>query len=528
LVRKGGHFVVKDFVAFARGEADDALASGHFFLRQPILNKLPADLNHLCDLVERLSGLFIMAYRVHYRGIVHNVTLPRSWFIILLRPLPSPEKHTSALLPFTRTIMDLMQRIDKQVESPPQLGHVDQFRADGRRVTNITGPFYIARICLCLCLLGFNTNDDRYKDEILGSIRSLSKGLEWNSTPSIYRRYVHAKNWSDLEYALTESLKYTSLDEMILLLHDSITAPLGRRWNHVRPVVYSRLDEVPRLLLADPSTTGTITHQQRPRDGTETGGDHDGRGQPMNVVQERIAEENEAEEAPGSGGDHNEGIDERLVRAAKVIQNAYRRHLERRRDEAAKKIQMAYLRYLKRKKVVRKGLDATQARYWQLLHEKSMEMEWTKDSRYHLLFRVPLAYILVCLDVVGGFVESRKNEAKKRLKTEGDKDLEDVMDAIQQSSKLLKRIIELQKKLSPSSGFHKGKSGSDLQRVVLEVKVVVESLEDIPESIGTRNKIGKRLERGYKWIFEKQGGKAKGKKVDKPKLVLDREDLMYL
>jgi hypothetical protein len=104
------------------------------------------DLGHLCDLVERLSGLFIMAYRVYFRGVVHNVTLPRSWFINLIRPLPDLKKHTSMILPFTRAIIELMRRIYKQVESPPQSDHGDQFRADGGRVTNITGPFYIARM----------------------------------------------------------------------------------------------------------------------------------------------------------------------------------------------------------------------------------------------------------------------------------------------------------------------------------------------------------------------------------------------
>jgi hypothetical protein len=64
--------------------------------------------------------------------------------------------------------------------------------------------------------------------------------------------------------------------------------------------------------------------------------------------------------------------------------------------------------------------------------------------------------------------------------------------------------------------------------VVIEVKAIVENLDAIPESVGTRNQIEKRWERGYRWIFEKQGGKAKGKKADKPKLVLDREDLLYL
>ena len=332
---------------------------------------------------------------------------------------------------------------------------------------------------------------------------------------------------------------------MILLLHDDFPVPHGRRWNHVRPVVYSRLDEVPTLLLADPSAAGTATHQQRPRVVIEPNDDRQEQGQRASVLQERITEENEAEEGAGSSGDHEPGIDERLVKAARIIQNAYRRRLERRRGNAAKKIQAAYLRYLKRKKTVHKGHNATQARYWQLLRKRSMEMEWTKDSRYHLLFRVPLAYILVCLDVVGGFVESKKKETRKLLAAEGDKGLEDLMDTLQQYrcdsidyrlqlktngcfSKLLKRTIELQKKLSPSSEFHEVKSVSNLQRAVLEMKVVVESLEDIPDSIGTRDQIKKRWERGYKWIFEKQGGRAKGKKVDKPKLVLDREDLLHL
>jgi hypothetical protein len=234
-------------------------------------------------------------------------------------------------------------------------------------------------------------------------------------------------------------LKNTSLDELILLLHESIPGSYGRRWNQVRPVIYGQLDEVPALLLADPSATRTITHQRQPRAGAAIGAqpddDYDRQEQGANVPQERIAEENEAEEGVGSREDRGQEVDEKLVNAAKTIQNAYRRYSERQRiirHDAAKRIQTAFLRYVKRKKVVRKGIDATQARYWQLLRNRSMGMKWTKDSRYYLLFRIPLAYILVCLDVVGGFVESKKKEAKKRVTAEGDKDLEESMEALQQ------------------------------------------------------------------------------------------------
>jgi len=69
---------------------------------------------------------------------------------------------------------------------------------------------------------------------------------------------------------------------------------------------------------------------------------------------------------------------------------------------------------------------------------------------------------------------------------------------------------------------------SNLQRAVMEVKGVVESLDGVPRSIGTRNLIKRRWDRGWKWIFEEQGSRAKGKKAEKPKLVLDSEDLLYL
>ena len=85
------------------------------------------------------------------------------------------------------------------------------------------------------------------------------------------------------------------------------------------------------------------------------------------------------------------------------------------------------------------------------------------------------------------------------------------------SSTLLKKTIALQKRLAPSSKFHEARSVSNLQKVVLEVKGVVESLDNIPRSIGTRNQIRKRWDQGFKWVFEKQGRRAKGKKAGKPK-----------
>jgi len=344
-----------------------------------------------------------------------------------------------------------------------------------------------------------------------------------------FSSYANAESWDDLVHAFVEPLKNSSLDEMILLLHTATPGPDAPHPRHVRPVFYDRLDEVPELLLSKtPSalrTDAIHTNRWSPRAGAATvvqrSSDRDGRRQQKRteIPEERIAHGKEADEAV-PGGDHEEEIDETQVNAAKVIQDANGRYLERKRAGAARKIQVAYRRHLKGKAVVREGIDAAQAHYWYLLRKRSMKMEWPKDSRYYLLFRVPLAYILVCLDTIKAFVESKKKEAKKRMMTEDHGGLEELMDALNQYrydcaectlyrgshksfSKLLKKTIALQKKLSPSSKFHEGQSVSDLQDAVLEVMAVVKSLDDIPGSAETRNQIKGCLDRGRKWIFEK-------------------------
>jgi len=136
--------------------------------------------------------------------------------------------------------------------------------------------------------------------------------------------------------------------------------------------------------------------------------------------------------------------------------------------------------------------------------------------------RDPLAYVLECLDVIKAFAESEKKEAKRRRGVESGEKLEELKETLNKhrcdgvdctlcqgsnktSSKLLKKTIALQKKLSPSSKFHEERSVSDLQHEVLEVKAIVESLDNIPGSIETRNRIKERWDEGCEWIFEKQG-----------------------
>jgi len=79
-----------------------------------------------------------------------------------------------------------------------------------------------------------------------------------------------------------------------------------------------------------------------------------------------------------------------------------------------------------------KSINATQAQYWDDLRKNSMEMELSKDSQYYLLFRVPLAYILIRLDAIATFARSKKDEANKRLMAPGHMGTEDLMETIAQ------------------------------------------------------------------------------------------------
>ena len=167
LSRKRGKFATRDFVAFVTAGAHGLLTFSSWYLQcvrwdmnprvsllicllSTVLRRwLSFDLIVLCDLTERLSGLFIMAHRVDScGGVLHNVTMPRSWFINLILPDTDLRKDTTTFSMFVSTIIEIMQRIDAQVQrylaSAPDTG--EQFTADGIRTTDLTGPLYIARM----------------------------------------------------------------------------------------------------------------------------------------------------------------------------------------------------------------------------------------------------------------------------------------------------------------------------------------------------------------------------------------------
>ena len=89
-----------------------------------------------------------MARRVNSRGVLHNVILPRSWFFNLILTGTYLRKNTSSFLVFAETMIELMQRIDAQAQRylVPGSDTGEQFTVGDSRMTNFTGPLYVARM----------------------------------------------------------------------------------------------------------------------------------------------------------------------------------------------------------------------------------------------------------------------------------------------------------------------------------------------------------------------------------------------
>ena len=70
---------------------------------------LPIDITALCEVIDYLCGSIIL-FRANFS--LHNKTLPRSWFITLLRHLKNTKDAKTDLLNLlTKSISELLERL---------------------------------------------------------------------------------------------------------------------------------------------------------------------------------------------------------------------------------------------------------------------------------------------------------------------------------------------------------------------------------------------------------------------------------
>ena len=78
---------------------------------------------------------------------MHGVTLPRSWFINLLRLRPVLDKNGTYIPHFVNDMVELLRRIDLQRERyVPQVVDNYQFKHNGSKLAPLYASVYIARM----------------------------------------------------------------------------------------------------------------------------------------------------------------------------------------------------------------------------------------------------------------------------------------------------------------------------------------------------------------------------------------------
>ena len=263
-------------------------------------------------------------------------------------------------------------------------------------------------------LVGYNINDNALRLKVLQGIHRLRRpGERVNGAHRPYvisislvkfsldldaLRYAEAPDWWGLVKVFTRSLSDSALDEMVLLLHSK--APKYQGWvsRYVRTVMYDKLEEIPdRLRSKAAGRSGGRPIEPENDDGLQK--------------QLALPEEDVLNPTDGEANIDNGGQDEASASPEEI--------------QAALVIAAAYHRFSKRKKEVLKGINATRARLWSLLHTRASFMEW---SRYKLLMQGPLVHVLVCLDGVKMFADYINKDSKKRLQGGGHKKLEELIE----------------------------------------------------------------------------------------------------
>ena len=90
-----------------------------------------------------------MAHNVDPQSrVLHEVALPRSWFINIILPGANMRKDPSLIFNFASTVVEFMHQIDAQVQRYPTATTTsnERFIAGAGRVDNFKGPLYIARM----------------------------------------------------------------------------------------------------------------------------------------------------------------------------------------------------------------------------------------------------------------------------------------------------------------------------------------------------------------------------------------------
>ena len=203
---------------------------------------------------------------------------------------------------------------------------------------------------------------------------------------------------------------------MIQLLHSKAGKSRGLVPPCVRTVKYETIEEIPDRIRAKPGTRRIDTRAREdpppslptPEGPPAESANSDGQ-QKLSDLPEDIHNPSDGEAPVDNSGQEEVSTSPEEVRAYLKIAAMYHHVMERRKEAL-------------------KGIDATRARIWSLLHRRASSIDWQTQKQYKLLMQGPLVHVLVCLDAVKLSADQVNKDSKEQLKGDDHRKFEELMD----------------------------------------------------------------------------------------------------
>ncbi|KAF8641227.1 hypothetical protein AX17_000861 [Amanita inopinata Kibby_2008] len=493
------------------------LTKGIDFANYIVNKRLPIDIGVLCDFLEFLCGLSaIFVSRPYHQGLLHDVLLPRSWWIKLTGHFDHNVDVGGVFL-----LLDTVSLLLNQLISADDTVYL--LHGSWHLLKYGRTPFYwahVTRLCRTMCLLGHNMKSVAMHNKILATFKhALTLDIR---PPFMCKIYFGSYSWTGILAALHHTTFGLYQEELLLICHKSKSIPGMGKERFFRRITYVNEPQLQTLIK---SSQSTLNEQPDPGDlqktvnqdiKTKEPSTHEVMLQATEKEQagyetaeyEVVQEDDEDKKVDNDHEDATEAASTRLEYAV----------LTEEESSAGSIIRKAYRKYSRRKK-------APVMRIFRTFLEHSEAMQWTPRSLYRRLYLGPLPHLLMCLENINAEIFSRKTYAKGMLKNGlGPQEVDKASIMLNEISTHTKAVRRFKEVLGPTATVHQDRDREQLKSLVQEAASFIKGIERLPSSV--RQAVEEDLEIAVKGIVREKVPKAK----KKPELNLedDLETLEYV
>ncbi|RXW12996.1 hypothetical protein EST38_g12858 [Candolleomyces aberdarensis] len=458
---KGAVYVVPELYHCMRAAHHSFISAGILFFQQILDGRVPIEINVLCHLIEFLVGSVILA-RVRFN--LHGVTLPRSWFLTLLRQVVVRRPDTMLLDRLMLSMQALLQHLIKGGEDAKFLLFEGGFLP-------VRGLF-IHRICRAMALVGYNIPNPKLRDIIVRAL-NMWEAARTNRLVS-HRpvdRFATAQNWGGIIRAVQASSTKSHLDEMVQLYSTEQRKPQKPPAEGVRRVLFKTPEDVLSVLSTGESRAqdkATAPNPSKLRANAGGGGmTVKTQGDTAAETEQPIDHQIEQPEA-----DATDPVDSRNLVDANTTAPLEVEHSSQEQKNVALRLLNRYQQRARNKKLEKHktATQRTRDSYFEICLKLAQKMRWTRGSYYKKLYLGLVPHLLVCVKGVEGYAFVAKAEARKQYRGDDKRDYDGMHKTTSEIVTMIKGSKNLRLQLDPSSEVHKKQDIEGLKQLAREVE----------------------------------------------------------